>query len=295
MTVLADLEPKALAMTLFDRADAERVIACPDLVAVGMLGEAARKARHGDRVTYVRVSSVTGAEAVEFGEAGEVRITGSAGSPDDAVRLVRAVAGMTGDAVLTGFSLADLFELTGGDHLALAELAGALKAAGLEAVAATPLDRFSETDGVIEAVRAVLRGGLRAWRATVDRAAFEARLDLVERAGLVARETGAFAAFAPLPEVDPADTPSTGYDDVKTVALARLCTAIPAIQVSWPLYGPKLAQVALAYGASDLDAVPAVDTVQLGHRRSPHEDVERQIRAAFAEPVERDGRFDVRS
>ena len=89
--------------------------------------------------------------------------------------------------------------------------------------------------------------------------------------------------------------PSTGYDDVRTVVLARLCTSIQSIQVSWALYGPKLAQVAIAYGADDLDGVAPVDTVELGHRRSPREDIERQIRAAFAEPIERDGRFELKS
>jgi 2-iminoacetate synthase ThiH len=57
------------------------------------------------------------------------------------------------------------------------------------------------------------------------------------------------------------------------------------------LYGPKLAQVAIAYGADDIDGVAAVDTLQLGHRRSPREDIERQIRAAGAAPMERDGRY----
>jgi hypothetical protein len=38
-----------------------------------------------------------------------------------------------------------------------------------------------------------------------------------------------------------------------------------------------------------------VDTLSLGPRRSPREDVERQIRAAFAEPAERNGRYEVRA
>jgi hypothetical protein len=40
--------------------------------------------------------------------------------------------------------------------------------------------------------------------------------------------------------------------------------------------------------------VPASDTLGLGHRRSPGEDVRRQIAAAFAEPAERTGRFEPR-
>jgi aminodeoxyfutalosine synthase len=100
-------------------------------------------------------------------------------------------------------------------------------------------------------------------------------------------------AFAPLPRhVNPA-VPTTGYDDVKRVALARIVVDnVPSIQVDWSLYGPKLAQVALTVGANDIDAVSAVDEMSDGRRRAPLEEVQRNIRAAGLEPVERDGRFD---
>ena len=98
----------------------------------------------------------------------------------------------------------------------------------------------------------------------------------------------------PLPRLDPADTPATGYDDVRTVAAARLmCGAIPAIQVDWPLYGPKLAQVAIAYGANDIDGIAAVTDPSVGVRRSPKEEIERQIRAAGATPAARNGRYEI--
>jgi aminodeoxyfutalosine synthase len=87
--------------------------------------------------------------------------------------------------------------------------------------------------------------------------------------------------------------PTTGYDDVKQVALARLMLpGIESIQVDWPLYGPKLAQVALTMGADDVDGVAACDTGTLGHRRSAIEEITRNIRAASLEPVERDGLFE---
>ena len=100
-------------------------------------------------------------------------------------------------------------------------------------------------------------------------------------------------AFAPLPRnVNPA-VPTTGYDDVKRVALARIVVDnVPSIQVDWALYGAKLAQVALTVGANDIDAVSAVDDLSEGRRRAPLEDVQRNIRAAGQEPVERNGRFE---
>jgi aminodeoxyfutalosine synthase len=63
--------------------------------------------------------------------------------------------------------------------------------------------------------------------------------------------------------------------------------------VDWHRYGPKLAQVALTFGADDLDAVSAVDAAPEGHRRAPLEDVRRNVEAAGLSPVERDGRFRV--
>jgi 2-iminoacetate synthase ThiH len=48
---------------------------------------------------------------------------------------------------------------------------------------------------------------------------------------------------------------------------------------------PKLAQVAIAYGANDIDGVAVVDQAELGPRRSAREEIERQIRAVVATPV----------
>jgi 2-iminoacetate synthase ThiH len=81
---------------------------------------------------------------------------------------------------------------------------------------------------------------------------------------------------------------------VKLVALSRLIVAeVPSIQVDWPLYGPKLAQVAIAYGANDIDGIAAVTDPAVGLRRSPKEEIERQIRAAGATPAARNGRYEI--
>jgi len=297
MTSSREFEGRIGAGEALARAEMEQLLASPDLVGLGLLGETARKARRGDTVTYGRVLVLeNGSPVPEAHEAGEVRLVRSPESVDDARERIRAAARVAAGSVLTGFSLADLLDLVGHDHLALADLARDLRGDGLEAVAETPLDRLGDTENLIEVVRAVTHGGLGVWRATIDRATLAERLDLIERAATLQRETGALRAFAPLPRLDPADTPATGYDDVRTVVAARLmCPNIASIQVDWPLYGPKLAQVAIAYGADDIDGVPVIDSLNLGGRRAPREDIERQIRAAFAVPVERDGRYGPRS
>jgi aminodeoxyfutalosine synthase len=83
---------------------------------------------------------------------------------------------------------------------------------------------------------------------------------------------------------------------VKLVALARLLVDnIESIQVDWPLYGPKLAQVALTVGADDVDGIATVDPGTLGTRRSAIEEILGNIRAAAQEPVERNGVFGPRN
>ena len=76
-----------------------------------------------------------------------------------------------------------------------------------------------------------------------------------------------------------------------SVAVSRLALPHRSIEVDWQLYGPKLAQVALTFGADDLDGVSPSEEATEGRRRAPLEEVRRNIEAAGFEPVERDGRF----
>ncbi len=136
--------------------------------------------------------------------------------------------------------------------------------------------------------------GLALARLTVDRLPGPDVVALLKRVADLQRAVAVLRAFAPLPRrVNPA-APTTGYEDVKHVALARLVVDnIPSIQVDWSLYGPKLAQVALTVGADDVDGVSAEEGTE-GWRRAPLEEIRRNIRAAGLEPVERNGRFETR-
>ena len=102
-----------------------------------------------------------------------------------------------------------------------------------------------------------------------------------------------FQVFSPLPKKLKLE-PTTGYKDLHRVALARvLVDNIPSIQIDWRLYGPKLAQVALAFGANDLDRVSPFDTLENGRRRSPLEEIKQNILAASLKPVQRNCRFEL--
>ena len=291
MSELGDLEGPVAAGRSLTRAQAERVAACPDLPSVGLLGELARTVRHANRVTFVRVCEIAAGAPFDAGDAGEVRITACPETIDAARAAVRLAVQNAKGLPVTAYALTDLLHLTGRNADRLGTLARLLLDDGLEAVADVPLDAESDPSAVVSALNTIAAAGLSAPRATVTRAALLERLAAIECVAAIQRETGAFKTFAPLPRFDLVEQPSTGYDDVRTVALARLmCADVPSIQVDWPLYGPKLAQVAIAFGADDIDRVSAFAAPELGRRRSPREEMERHIRMAFAEPVERDGR-----
>jgi aminodeoxyfutalosine synthase len=293
--------------------DPRALLATRDLIAVSVRGDDARRRMHGARTTFVRVFEVhvdAPPAAVPSGvAAGEVRIIGRPATESAAVEAVRAAAGLARSLTtslksgltsgggrripVTGFSLADLRALSASAG-SLAALCSRLHDVGLEVVAETPIDVLAEA---AEAVRAARDGGLEVLRLTVHAISHEdvdQRIAIVERARDLQRAVGGFRAFAPLPRTMSIATPTTGYDDVKQIALARVVvTNIDSIQVDWPLYGPKLAQVALTTGADDVDGISAVDGGALGTRRSPIEEIKGNIRAAALEAVERNGRFEL--
>lgn len=112
-------------------------------------------------------------------------------------------------------------------------------------------------------------------------------------------ETGGFMALIPL-AFHPANTgldhirPATGFDNLKTIALARLMLDnFPHIKAYWVMLGTKLAQVALSFGADDLDGtimeekithMAGAETAQSLTR----DELRRLISAMGLEPVERD-------
>ena len=257
------------------------------------MADEVRRQRHGAATTFVRVAAVPAdpsAAMPPIGAAGEIRIVGTPVSRAAAVARVREVVAHAGRAPVSAFSLADLETLAAADGGSLRSLLEELRAAGLELVGDAPVDVLADARRSIEEVNIA---GLSLARLTVDRSPSPDPLPLLKSVSELQRAVAVIRAFAPLPRRFNAAAPSTGFDDVKRVALARIIADnIASIQVDWTLYGPKLAQVALTVGADDLDAVSVDDAAPQGHRRSALEDVRRNIRAAGYEPVERNGRFD---
>lgn len=133
---------------------------------------------------------------------------------------------------------------------------------------------------------------------------WEDRVDHMSRLRELQDRTGGFQAFIPLlfqPENSSLalDVPEGrgGADDLKTIAVARLyLDNFANIKAYWIMLGERIAQTALAFGANDLDGTVVEE--KIGHeagatspRGMGRDEIERLIKLAGREPVERDSLY----
>jgi hypothetical protein len=256
-----------------------------DVLSLGMLADEVRRSRVGDRVTFVRVLEIGAdgpidglAAGAPLGRADEVRLTAPGATLAATLDRIADVRSRFGaDRRLTGFSLADVMA---GEWGPLGDVLAACRAAGLDALAEAPVDLVSSGD-----VGIAIRSGLAPQTLSVRRWPGEGRIAVLLGARAILSANPSVRRFAPLSREQSVSAPTTGYHDVRMVALARLALpAAPAIEVDWQQYGPKLAQVALMFGANHLDRVSPVDDPALGPRRASAEEVRRNIIAAGLTP-----------
>lgn len=112
-------------------------------------------------------------------------------------------------------------------------------------------------------------------------------------------ETHGFVAFIPL-AFHPENTPlahipkSTGYDDLRNIAVSRLLLDnFDHIKAYWIMLTPSIAQIALRFGANDMDGTVVEEKIYhdagaTTAEFTPRAELERLIRAAGRVPVERD-------
>jgi len=127
----------------------------------------------------------------------------------------------------------------------------------------------------------------------------EDRADHLVKLRALQDETQGFVTFIPL-AFHPDNTPlshipkTTGFLDIKSIAVARLMLDnIPHIKAYWIMMTPAIAQIALRFGADDIDGTVVEEkiyhdagaTTSQSLRRG---DLLRLIRKAGREPVERD-------
>ena len=112
-------------------------------------------------------------------------------------------------------------------------------------------------------------------------------------------ETHGFVAFIPL-AFHPENTPlahipkPTGYDDLRNIAVSRLMLDnFDHIKAYWVMLTPSIAQIALRFGANDMDGTVVEEKIYhdagaTTAEFTPRAELERLIRAAGRVPVERD-------
>ncbi len=133
---------------------------------------------------------------------------------------------------------------------------------------------------------------------------FEHRVDHLMRLRALQDETGGMQAFIPLafhPDGNgmknlPAPT---AIDDLRTIAVSRLLLDnVPHIKAYWVSLTPDVAQVALRFGADDIDGTIVHETIyRAAGTRSPsglgYDELVRLIREAGRTPIERDTLYNV--
>ena len=127
----------------------------------------------------------------------------------------------------------------------------------------------------------------------------EERVDHLVKLREAQDETHGFVAFIPL-AFHPDNTPlahipkPTGYDDLRNIAISRLLLDnFDHIKAYWVMLTPAVAQIALRFGANDMDGTVVEEKIYHDAGANTAEftsraDLERLIRAAGRVPVERD-------
>ena len=127
----------------------------------------------------------------------------------------------------------------------------------------------------------------------------EDRVDHLLKLRALQDETQGFVTFIPL-AFHPDNTPlehipkTTGFLDIKNIAVARLMLDnIPHIKAYWIMMTPKIAQIALRFGADDIDGTVVEEKIYHDAGATTSQSLRRGellqlIRKAGREPVERD-------
>jgi len=214
---------------------------------------------------------------------------------------------------LKAFTMVEVAYLAKRAKLSIGETLQQLKAAGVDSLPGGGAEIFADRirhiicdhkidgDQWLETARLAHNMGLRS-NATMLYGHVENeedRVDHLMRLRALQDETGGFQTFIPL-AFHPDNTPlehlpkTTGMLDIKQIAVGRLVLDnFPHIKAYWQMLTPKIAQIALRFGADDLDGTvieekiyhDAGATTPQGMRR---QELVRLIREAGRDPIERD-------
>jgi aminodeoxyfutalosine synthase len=233
--------------------------------------------------------------------------------------LLRAVKAARPDAQIKAFTMIELAQIARAAKRPLAEILPELRAAGLTACPGGGAEVFSDrvheelfrakldNQGWFDVARAVHAAGIPS-NATLLYGHIETQEEKVRHL-LHIRElqdaTGGFMCFVPL-AFDPGRTElshlpvTTGYANLREIAMARLLLDnFPHVKAFWIMITPAVAQMALWYGADDMDGTVSHYEITHALGTTSHRQVLGTaelldlIAEVGREPVERDALYNV--
>jgi len=232
--------------------------------------------------------------------------------------LLRGIKEVRPEVHIQAFTCVEIYHLAELAGKPVGETLEELKAAGLGSIPGGGAEVFSPRireltcerklsgEGWLEVTRIAHQHGLNT-NATLLYGHIETmdeRLEHLDALRKTQDETGGFLAFIPL-AFHPKNTEmsehsqTTGIDDLKNIAVSRLMLDnFPHIKAYWVMIGPKLAQVALSFGADDMDGTvkEEVITHMAGaetEQAMGHKTLIRLIKEAGRVPVQRDTLYNV--
>ena len=232
---------------------------------------------------------------------------------EDLLRKIRAIKP---EAFIKAFTAVEVAHFAKNEGISVKDVLSRLKSAGVQMLPGGGAEIFSprirqslcpdklDAKGWLDVMRQAHEMGIRT-NATMLYGHIETVRERLEHMAAL-RElqdtTGGFVCFIPL-AFQPANNdlsylpPTTGVDDLKTIAVSRLMLDnIAHIKAYWVMLSVKLAQTALYYGADDFDGTVVEE--KIGHMAGAESqqgltrrEIERIIRDGGFEPVERDSLF----
>ena len=276
---LRPIHEKVLAGQALDVADVSVLFTSADILAIGWLSNYIRERLHGNRTRAI-TSEINQANATHFAVTGDLN------------RVLLKVEEIRSSHPEAQIAAGVLEELVGKPRSF-----ATLKAAGADALLGDDVTLF--VAGVRRAVwntTSNFQQRFEARHAAMD-AGLQVPLYLVQRPGSMEQQAAELLHFRDEPAESfvaisyPADssaslnlTATTGMREMKQIAIARLALPkVKHIRVFWQMLGGKLAQIALRFGASEIDGTSldvGVNPQQRGR------ELAREVEAAGQDPHE---------
>lgn len=234
------------------------------------------------------------------------------------LNLLRAVKRARPSIHVKAFTMVEIHEIQRVSKLPLPELFARLKEAGLDSLPGGGAEIFADrvhraifklkigAERWLEIAREAHKAGLRSNCTMLygHIETIEERVDHLSRLRALQDETGGFQTFIPLSfhpdNTEMADIKApTAHDDLKNIAVARLfLDNIAHVKAYWIMLGIPVAQMALNYGADDIDGTVTQEKIYHDAGATTPQALSRPdllalIRDAGFVPVERDTLYNV--